>query len=162
MEDNSTTINMHAAQEKETPEESGTAETAPTRSGRRSNLPSRFKDAGYAPPKRNVRKKDTWAYTFSFHLLERVLSHFDVVVSLLGLRGVCDHVSNAARNFLVESTYSLNKFLEHNVFEYSDYYAMWKDWEPIIWLCTRANGGASAETYLNIGSKHARTQMTRS
>jgi len=72
------------------------------------------------------------AYTFSFHLLERVLSHFDVVVSLLGLRGVCDHVSNAARNFLVESTYSLNKFLEHNVFEYSDYYAMWKDWEPII------------------------------
>jgi hypothetical protein len=59
MEDNSTTINMHAAQEKETPEESGTAETAPTRSGRRSNLPSRFKDAGYAPPKRNVRKKDT-------------------------------------------------------------------------------------------------------
>ena len=53
MED-SATINMHAAQEKETPKESGAAETAPTRSGHRPNLPSCFKDAGYAPQKRKV------------------------------------------------------------------------------------------------------------
>jgi hypothetical protein len=41
-------VDGHTERETETP--------APTRSGRRTNLPSRLKD-GYAPPKRNTRKK---------------------------------------------------------------------------------------------------------
>jgi hypothetical protein len=47
-----------AAQEYGISGENCMAETAPTHSGHRSNLPSRFKDAGYPPPKRNVQKKD--------------------------------------------------------------------------------------------------------
>jgi len=50
IEDNSV-VDTHTAQEKDA------AEAGATRSGRTPNLPSRFKDAGYAPPKRNVGKK---------------------------------------------------------------------------------------------------------
>jgi hypothetical protein len=93
-EDNSITVDMHAAQEKDVPGEkdvpeekdvpgekdvpeekdvpgekdvpeekgipgkNGAAEIAATRSGRKSNLPGHLKDAGYAPPKRNMRKKN--------------------------------------------------------------------------------------------------------
>ena len=54
-EDNSKTVDMRTTQE-DAMGESGAAEIAATRSGRRSNLPGHLKDAGYAPPKRNVRK----------------------------------------------------------------------------------------------------------
>jgi hypothetical protein len=57
-EDNSMTVDMHAAQEKAAPGENGAPEAAATRSGRKSNLPNHLKDAGYAPPKRAARKKD--------------------------------------------------------------------------------------------------------
>jgi hypothetical protein len=60
-EDESTMVGTCAAQEKDASGENGenVDEAAATRSGRKSNLPSRFKDAGagYAPSKRSVRKK---------------------------------------------------------------------------------------------------------
>jgi hypothetical protein len=52
-------VDICAAQEKDTPRENrenGTDEPAATRSGHKSNLPNRFKDA--APPKKNMRKTD--------------------------------------------------------------------------------------------------------
>jgi hypothetical protein len=55
-EDNSMTVDMRAAQEKDTPGESGAAETAATRSGRKSKIPSHLKEGGYAPPRRITRK----------------------------------------------------------------------------------------------------------
>jgi hypothetical protein len=56
VEDNSMMVDTHAGQENGAPGENGAAETAPTHSGRKSNLPSRFKDAGYASLKRNMQK----------------------------------------------------------------------------------------------------------
>jgi hypothetical protein len=56
--DNSKPVDVHTAQEDDAPEENNAAETAATRSGRKSNLPGHLKDAGYAPPKRNMRKKN--------------------------------------------------------------------------------------------------------
>jgi hypothetical protein len=57
MEDKLIMINTHVAKEKETPGNSIAEITATaTSSGQKSNLLSHLKDAGYAPPKRNVQK----------------------------------------------------------------------------------------------------------
>jgi hypothetical protein len=51
-------VDINTAQEKDALGGDGAAETAATRSGRKSNLPGHLKDAGYAPPKRSLRKKN--------------------------------------------------------------------------------------------------------
>jgi hypothetical protein len=55
-EDNLMAVDTHAVQENNVPGENNATEKAATRSGRKSNLPSRFKDAGYVPQKRNMQK----------------------------------------------------------------------------------------------------------
>ena len=58
MEDNLMVADTHSGQKKDA-EDNSTAETASTCSDHRSNLSSCFKEAEYAPPKRNPHKKDS-------------------------------------------------------------------------------------------------------